>query len=122
MNPSAETTPISATESTETPVNAPSQLRGRSAFWVETVAAGVAVRTVFMTDDQKLLEMPAVFPELSYALAQIDDLRRAVVQHFTQAAQVGAQVIAAQQAANPAAAQAEATQSQIEMQAESASA
>ena len=72
---------------------------GRSVFLVETVAAGVSVRTVFLTADQKLLEMPAVFPDLGYALDQIDDLRRIVIQHFSQAAQVGAQVIAAQSAA-----------------------
>ena len=78
-------------------------LTGRSVFLVETVAAGVSVRTLFMTEDQKLMEMPAVFPDLSYAMAQIDELRRAVLQHFAQAAQVGAQVIAAQTASASAA-------------------
>lgn len=77
---------------------------GRSVFLVETVAAGVSVRPVFLTEDQRLLDMPAVFPDMAYAMAQIDDLRRAVAQHFAQAAQVGAQVIAAQAAANASAA------------------
>ena len=78
------------------PAQAAESLVGRSAFYIETVAAGVSVRTVFMTEDQRVLEMPAVFPDLSYALAQIEELHRAVMQHFAQAAQVGAQVIAAQ--------------------------
>lgn len=73
---------------------------GRSVFLVETVAAGVSVRPVFLTEDQRLLDMPAVFPDMAYAMAQIEDLRRVVAQHFAQAAQVGAQVIAAQAAAN----------------------
>ena len=76
-------------------------LTGRSVFMVETVAAGVAVRPAFLTEDGRLLDLPAVFPDLSYAMAQIDELRRLVGAHFAQAAQVGAQVIAAQAAANP---------------------
>ena len=69
---------------------------GRSLFAVETTVAGVAVQTVFLTDDQRLLHAPAVFPDIGYALAQIDELRAMVMQHFTRAAQVGAQVLAAQ--------------------------
>lgn len=93
-------TPVVSTQDTTTPAAENTPLTGRSVFLVETVAAGVAVRTLFLTEDQKLLEMPAVFPDLNYALGQIEELRRAVLQHFSQAAQVGAQVIAAQQAAN----------------------
>lgn len=100
MKTSTETTSVSTTDATATSVQTGENLTGRSVFLVETVAAGVAVRTLFLTEEQKLLEMPAVFPDLTYALSQIDDLRRAVMQHFSQAAQVGAQVIAAQQAAN----------------------
>jgi hypothetical protein len=77
-------------------------LTGRSVFMVETVAAGVAVRPAFLTEDGRLLDLPAVFPDQTYAMAQIDELRRLVSAHFAQAAQVGAQVIAAQ-AANTAA-------------------
>lgn len=99
MNNTTETTTVSTTDVTS-PANENTQLTGRSVFLVETVAAGVAVRTLFLTEDQKLLEMPAVFPDLNYALNQIEELRRTVLQHFSQAAQVGAQIIAAQQAAN----------------------
>ncbi len=74
----------------------PANLIGRSIFLVETTHAGIAVQTSFMTEDGKFLQMPAIFPELPYALAQIDTLRNLVIQHFSQAAQVGAQVIASQ--------------------------
>lgn len=94
MSKKEQTTTIAAETTTTT--DASESLVGRSAFLIETVAAGVSVRTVFMCEDQRVLEMPAVFPELSYALSQIEDLKRAVIQHFAQAAQVGAQVIAAQ--------------------------
>ena len=77
-------------------------LNGRSVFAVETTAAGIMVRTAFMTDDQRLLAMPAMFPNLNYALQQIDELRQLVSQHFANAAQVGAKVIAAQAQANNA--------------------
>lgn len=91
-NPSSDTPSVPAETAAEGSVT------GRSVFLIETVAAGVSVRTVFLAEDQRLLEMPAVFPELGYALAQIEELKRAVMQHFAQAAQVGAQVIAAQAA------------------------
>jgi hypothetical protein len=86
------------------------QLRGRSVFMVETVAAGVAVRPAFLAEDGRLLDLPAVFPDMGYAMAQIDELRSLVSAHFAQAAQIGAQVIAAQAAAgaNGGAASAEA--------------
>lgn len=69
---------------------------GRAVFSVETTAAGVVVRTAFLTEENKLLNMPAVFPDLVYAINVIDDLKRQVMQHFSQAAQVGAQVISNQ--------------------------
>lgn len=71
---------------------------GRSVFLVETTANGIAVQTSFLTEQGQMLQMPAIFPNLDYALNQIDELRRLVSQHFAQAAQVGAQVIAAQAA------------------------
>lgn len=71
-------------------------LTGRAVFAVETTAAGVVVRTAFLTEDNRLMDMPAIFPDMMYALNVIDDLRRQVMQHFSQAAQVGAQVIANQ--------------------------
>jgi hypothetical protein len=70
---------------------------GRSVFSVETTAAGVVVRTAFLTEENRLLDMPAVFPNMMYAVNVIDDLKQQVIQHFSQAAQVGAQVIAQQQ-------------------------
>lgn len=72
------------------------QLKGRSIFLIETVPVGVSVRTAFMTEDEQLLQMPSLFPDLAYALDQIDQLRAGVIRHFDQAAQVGAQVIAEQ--------------------------
>lgn len=69
-------------------------VKGRSVFLVETTPAGVAVQTALMTDAGKLLTMPAIFPDVQYAFDQIDELKRLVSQHFSQAAQVGAQVMA----------------------------
>jgi hypothetical protein len=71
-------------------------LTGRAVFAVETTAAGVVVRTAFLTEEQRLLDMPAVFPDVMYAMNVIDELKTQVMQHFSQAAQVGAQVIANQ--------------------------
>jgi hypothetical protein len=79
-------------------------IKGRSVFAIETTGAGVVVRTAFMTEDNRLLDMPAVFPDMMYAFNVIDDLKRQVAQHFSQAAQVGAQVIANQARAQQAAA------------------
>lgn len=100
---SKEAASNSAAESPAVAGPAEGQMRGRSVFMVETVAAGVAVRPAFLTEDGRLLDLPAVFPDQEYAMAQIDELRRLVSAHFSQAAQVGAQVIAAQAAANAAA-------------------
>ena len=83
---------VAASDAQQQSVN----LTGRAVFAVETTAAGVVVRTAFLTEDQRLLDMPAIFPDMVYALNVIDDLRRQVMQHFSQAAQVGAQVIANQ--------------------------
>ena len=93
-----ETNTISAID-TPSPEAGNTTVQGRSVFLVETTANGIAVQTSFLTEQGQMLQMPAIFPNLDYALAQIDELRRLVNQHFAQAAQVGAQVIAAQQAA-----------------------
>lgn len=82
---------------------APQNITGRAVFAVDTTAAGIVVRTAFLTEQGQVIDMPAVFPDLSYALNQIDHLRQIVLERFSQAAQVGVQVIAAnaaQQAAN----------------------
>ncbi|SIT65934.1 hypothetical protein SAMN05216526_0392 [Ectothiorhodosinus mongolicus] len=82
---------------------------GRSVFAIETTAAGVVVRTAFLTEDNRVLDMPAVFPDAFYAFNVIDDLKRQVAQHFSQAAKVGAQVIANQAQAQQAQAGQQAT-------------
>ncbi len=70
------------------------QVKGRSVFLVETTPAGVAIQTALLTDEGKLLNMPAIFPDVQYAFEQIDELKRLVSQHFSQAAQLGAQMMA----------------------------
>lgn len=71
---------------------------GRSVFLVETTAAGITVQTALLTNNSQLLRAPAVFPDIEYAFAQIDELKRLVSRHFSDAARIGAQVVAAQQA------------------------
>lgn len=75
-------------------------VRGRSIFLVETTTSGIAVQTSFLTEDGKLLQLPAIFPDAQYALTQIDELRNLVLQHFSKAAQVGAQVMAKKEASD----------------------
>jgi hypothetical protein len=75
-------------------------MRGRSVFVVQTTSKGVVIRPAWLSEDKKLTEMPAVFPEVGYALAVIDDLRKQVLEHFSRAAQVGAQAIASQRPTN----------------------
>lgn len=82
------------------PLAAAQDMTGRAVFAVDTSAAGIVVRTAFLAEQGQLIEMPAIFPDLSYALTQIDQLRQIVIDRFAQAAQVGVQVIAAQQGAN----------------------
>lgn len=110
------TTTEAATEvTTVSAVNAPAQtaeantqdnVQGRGAFIVEMTAAGVAVAATVVTEDGRALAMPAIFPNLTYALSQIDEMRALVIRHFEQASQIGAQVIAQQLAQQQAAAQA----------------
>ena len=68
------------------------QVKGRSVFIVETTPAGIAVQTALLTDGDKLIPMPAIFPDVQYAFDQIDELKRLVSQHFSEAAKLGAQV------------------------------
>ncbi len=96
--------PPQATEPKAASPAQPMSVSGRSVFAVETTAAGVAVSTAFLTtpaegtQTPQLLALPALFPDLGYALQQIDRLRETVVAHFSHAARVGAQVLAAQHA------------------------
>ena len=75
---------------------AETNVTGRAVFAVETSGAGIVVRTAFLTEDSRLIEMPAVFPDIVHAMSVIDDLKAQVIMHFSRAAQVGAQVIAGQ--------------------------
>jgi len=104
----ATATPSSAaTSDAPSPEAAATPITGRAAFVVDTSAAGIVVRTAFVGEAGQVIELPAVFPDLGYALQQIDHLRQIVIDRFAQAAQVGVQVIAAQgQAASPASAEA----------------
>ena len=88
---------------TQTPVaqhqaaaNPGENISGRGVFVIETVSVGVSVRTAFLAEDGRLLDMPAVFPDMMYAMAQIDELRQHVARRFAEAAQIGSQVIAQQ--------------------------
>lgn len=83
-------------KSTQAPAQKSVTMRGRSVFVVQTTAKGVVVRSAWLSEDKTLREMPAVFPEVNYALAVVDDLRKQILQHFSQAAQVGARAIASQ--------------------------
>lgn len=90
------------------PETAATAITGRAAFVVDTSAAGIVVRTAFVGENGQVIELPAVFPDLGYALQQIDHLRQIVIDRFAQAAQVGVQVMAAQgQASSPASADAD---------------
>lgn len=85
-----------------TPADAvkPTSYTGRSVFAVETVAAGIAVQTALLTEDNQVMLAPAVFPDVGYALQQIDELRQMVLDHFTRAAKVGTQMLADQAASS----------------------
>ena len=61
------------------------QVQGRGAFIVELTAVGVAVASTILTDDGQALAMPAVFPNVEYALSQIDEMRSLVIRYFEQA-------------------------------------
>ena len=105
--PSAKDSNTAASTDGLAGASAPASLTGRAVFVVQTAAEGVMVRSAFLTEDNRLLDMPAIFPELTYALNVVDDLKRQIIEHFAQAAQIGARVIAqqalAQAPADPAA-------------------
>ena len=71
-------------------------ISGRGVFAVQVVNGGVAVRSAMLVDGDRLLEMPAIFPDVHYAMAQIDELKTLVARHFAEAAHLGTQLIAAQ--------------------------
>ena len=77
-------------------------IKGRSVFLVETTPAGIAVQTALLTEEGKLLNAPAIFPDVEYAFTQVDELKRLISAHCSQAARLGAQVAAQQGQANAA--------------------
>lgn len=111
MTEQSKTGTLSVKKDAEVPANTPSEenITGRGVFVIETVPVGVAVRTAFLAEDGRLLDIPAVFPDMMYAMAQIDELKQLVAQRFAEAAQIGAQVIAQQIQANQANAKAATT-------------
>jgi hypothetical protein len=62
-------------------------IEGRSVFSVETTPAGVVVSTVFLAQDGRIIKLPAVFPNLDYALDQINELAKLVKEHFEKGAE-----------------------------------
>ena len=69
-------------------------IKGQSAFHVELSPVGVVVRTVFVGENDSLHAAPAaVFANLEIALQQLDEMKRLVIRHFSEAAFVGLQVL-----------------------------
>ena len=95
--PSNSETNMPASQPAGNSAQIPENITGRAIFAVDISAVGIVVRTGFLSEQGNVIDMPAVFPNLSYALDQIDHLRQIVIDHFAQAAQVGVQVIAAQE-------------------------
>lgn len=98
-------TEVTLSESSESEVTNNQTITGRGAFVIKTVAGGVAVGARLLQEDNSQLEidgkpMDAIFPNLDYALAQIDQMRRVVIEHFQQAANVGMQVLAQMEASD----------------------
>ena len=87
--------PQAAATQTESAAQPAPTLTGRSIFAVETVAGGVMVRPAFLTaENGVMIAGSAVFPNLSYALQQIDALRQVVEHHFNKAAALGSHLVA----------------------------
>lgn len=58
---------------------------GRSAFLVQSDKRGVSVLPVVVDKENNVKHIPgipALFPNLEYALLQIDELRSLVIKHF----------------------------------------
>jgi hypothetical protein len=73
------------------------EVTGRSVFVVNNNALGIQVSPALLVNGKEVLPTKTViFPNLEYALIQIDELRRLVVRQFEMAAQVGNQVLANQ--------------------------
>ena len=55
---------------------------GRGVFAVRNIGNAVSVEAAFLAEDGNVLRLPAVFPNREYALAQVDELRALINQHF----------------------------------------
>ena len=55
---------------------------GRSVFAVRRLGNTVSVESAFVEEGGNVLRLPAVFPNRQYAMAQIDELRQIVNDHF----------------------------------------
>ena len=60
---------------------------GRGVFAVRTLGNAVSVEAAFLAEDGNVLRLPAVFPNREYALAQVEELRTSINQHFDSLAQ-----------------------------------
>lgn len=61
------------------------KIEGRSVFSVDIVPQGIQVKTLFLTNDDKLLDAPAIFPNVEYATQQMEELKAIVLQKFAEA-------------------------------------
>ena len=57
-------------------------ITGRGVFAVRTLGNAVSVESAFLVQDGNILRLPAVFPNREYAMAQVDELRQILNQHF----------------------------------------
>jgi hypothetical protein len=57
-------------------------ITGRGVFAVRTIGNAVSVESAFLAQDGNILRLPAVFPNREYAMAQVDELRQILNQHF----------------------------------------
>ena len=60
---------------------------GRGVFAVRTLGNAVSVESAFLEENGNILRLPAVFPNREYALAQVEELRTIINQHFDLLAQ-----------------------------------
>jgi len=74
---------VDSVSSNAAPVADQQPVSGRAVFAVSRVDVGIAVHTAFLAEDGRLLQMPAVFPNLEYGLQQIDEMRQMVIQQFS---------------------------------------
>ena len=77
------TVPVKTATAEPVQVSNQQPISGRAVFAVSRVDVGVAVHTAFLAEDGRLLQMPAVFPNLEYALQQVDEMRQMLINQFS---------------------------------------